>query len=821
MRFYNDMLYLYTTRIGVAFLLLIVLAGTACAENIALNKVSWADTTYSGVYPSSKGNDGILLTEWLGADGDITNINYTVDLGAEYTITNVTAMQPQFASFGVNYYNIQSSTDNLTYTIQKGTAVADSTATLARIVSYNSTSYTARYIRLFVVNSTTGTGTGIAELEVEVSSGDGTPACASPSGTCWYVSSGGNNNLNGSRLSTAKKNWSTTWFNSTNIQPGDNIYLINGTWNNESVVFPRSGNSTHPILMTSYNGTPILDGLQNTGYGIQIGGAGNGRDYINVSNITILNYSTNIFIRESTNIHILNITARNSTGPDNNVFFVDSNYSSIQNSTVSDTTWNSVGVQTSGIPTHNITIKNNVIKDSPGTAGGEGHNLIDLNNNSINSYVQDIYILNNRLYNSKPNSAVFQHSGGGVGMERINISNNIANDTYGMQFSHNRNSTVINSTIYNNTYGLLTQLNLLESTTIRNNTEWNNTVPIYLSVASGKTISLINNNFTAYRILNGGANITDSVMDVYTVQMSEGAVVNVNYSTGNVFAENGVNIVSYFADRSIYTLSGNETVSITKYNITIQPSVSNVTAANTTSVLTVNYLNNIIPVLNFSFTSPIPVMNITLNNVTNGANYSLYNSTSGAYITSVVAGSNQTIWFNNSLGNAAYNITETVTSTFIQQLVNISCPAGWCFLAMNRSGMTLSELDSVLSNDRVHLRYNNSSQRYETHQTGYIPNRNSNISQKLGYGVYFTAPASIAINLTANPTIILGAGWNLVGNMNNATNLSSLRTSIGVEATQARHFNLASQSWISSDSETVPAGEAFFVYLTASKAWSG
>ena len=74
----------------------------------------------------------------------------------------------------------------------------------------------------------------------------------------YYVSTTGDNANDGLSIENA---WATPSFAINNLTAGDTLYLINGTWYNETCTFQASGNATHPITVTAYNGTPTLQGV--------------------------------------------------------------------------------------------------------------------------------------------------------------------------------------------------------------------------------------------------------------------------------------------------------------------------------------------------------------------------------------------------------------------------------------------------------------------------------------------------------------------------------------------------------------------------------
>lgn len=205
--------------------------------------------------------------------------------------------------------------------------------------------------------------------------------------------------------------------------------------------------------------------------------------------------------------------------------------------------------------------------------------------------------------------------------------------------------------------------------------------------------------------------------------------------------------------------------------------------------------------------------------------------------------SNGTGWYDfGNIANATYSYTisrtgyETQTGSIdiqhggslknwtltpvIPGLVTISCPIGWCYAASDYSSKTLLELDNLFSTDTIQGHYNATSQKYESHRTGYNFNQNVVVSQKEGYYYYFSTATDITTTPGSTPSITLKQGWNLVGNYgSSARTLSALKTSIGASATQAKYYDKSIKTWVSSNSQNVPAMEAFMVYTTSQTNW--
>jgi len=116
------------------------------------------------------------------------------------------------------------------------------------------------------------------------------------SATTYYVAQGGSDSNKGLSLDHA---WATPSYAAQQAQAGDTIYLVDGTWYGEHVVFANSGTEGNPIMMTAYNGTPTLDGMDSIEKGIEI----IGREWIKISDIKAIKY-TAIAIGAKSSAHI-------------------------------------------------------------------------------------------------------------------------------------------------------------------------------------------------------------------------------------------------------------------------------------------------------------------------------------------------------------------------------------------------------------------------------------------------------------------------------------------------------------------------------------
>ncbi len=142
-----------------------------------------------------------------------------------------------------------------------------------------------------------------------------TNAAYNCSPNCYVVPSGGSDSNDGTFASP----WATPTYAATQLNAGDTVYLIDGVWNDESVDFTNSGNSTHQITFQSYNGTPTLNNTATTENGIII----NNKSWIIIKDIVVSNY-VDASLNNGVGIYVMagsnNIIIDNVTTFDNKVY---------------------------------------------------------------------------------------------------------------------------------------------------------------------------------------------------------------------------------------------------------------------------------------------------------------------------------------------------------------------------------------------------------------------------------------------------------------------------------------------------------------------
>jgi len=265
------------------------------------------------------------------------------------------------------------------------------------------------------------------------------------SATDYYVDVNGDNSSNGLTVGTA---WQNISYGVAQLTAGDTLYLVNGTWYNETGTFSTSGNITHQITIDRYNGTPMLWGGRDKNkkaFSLQT------NDYINIKNISIHNYFGSINLQEgATNVNITNcdISSHWSPGDDSGASAIQ--LARIRNVTISyctiyNASWNAITVSGNqslaiGAKAYDLYVLNNHFENNTGHTG-----MLD-----IIGDVENIYIENNTGYYIQ--DCVFLHQNIN-GVENLNFINNTINITTssGVDTKDTYNSTYTDNIFYSMT----------------------------------------------------------------------------------------------------------------------------------------------------------------------------------------------------------------------------------------------------------------------------------------------------------------------------------------------------------------------------------
>lgn len=266
------------------------------------------------------------------------------------------------------------------------------------------------------------------------------------SATDYYVSTVGNNSLNGMSIDTA---WLTISHSVNSLTAGDTLYIIDdGIYESHFSTFQASGNSTHKIIVTAYNGTPLLNS-SSTGTAFNL----NGKSYITISDIKMNYYNIGITVDGTDGVIGLLVENVNISNTQSSAVQF-SNF--VQHSKIMNSTFINIGIgDVNGIGiygtygnysnpdknTHNITIQNNTINGA-----STAHSALDLFGEVTNIFIEGNDISGRQLFSHKtPNGAYGWMYG-------IYVMNNTVHNVAGTGIKLNADySTVYGNNVHNNT----------------------------------------------------------------------------------------------------------------------------------------------------------------------------------------------------------------------------------------------------------------------------------------------------------------------------------------------------------------------------------
>src|SRR3990172_10621796 len=221
------------------------------------------------------------------------------------------------------------------------------------------------------------------------------------SATDYYVATSGNN-VNQGTLSLP---WQTLSYAMTKLQPGDTLYIADGTWNEPMI--PPSGTATKRITIQAMNkGKVILSGSWTSGVdGLELDRS----SYVTVRGIKVQNFWRGLHLGGSSSHH-------------NEVY--DSEF------TGSDTEIVMIGSGAHDILLDNISVhtKRN------GGLSGNTNNLLNIIGNTGTKMIHNVTIRNSKIYDNPSHNGInFGPDGSGSGpssvnqliFDNINIYNNI------------------------------------------------------------------------------------------------------------------------------------------------------------------------------------------------------------------------------------------------------------------------------------------------------------------------------------------------------------------------------------------------------------
>jgi len=644
------------------------------------------------------------------------------------------------------------------------------------------------------------------------------------------------------------------------IQSDDSVAIK--SWNQSTNSEDTNTTSRASILFT-WSSSGNISNLTVLGLGYNSGGTNNGiytmaSDNVNFNNVTVLrNYDG--FYLYNTKINISNSNISNSLNSGIVLAADNEKVITLFNDTFIN---NQKAIHVSSIGSGNTTISN-----------------IYANNNQLDAILVETYAGNKNLSNLTIDGGTIDNSGAGYNNIKVDCSqtyrcNNITiknlllnnSGNAGILIDESEDSLIYNITIQNQTDDAITIFNSTRLNLSNNNitvgSVWG--TGIWFDGDRAYDNYVYNNSIDAPYASWGMDNSTpfitygtvghvgtsnyaynnyfiDTIVPenqvIHAIVFYIGSNYTMQWNNNNLYS---VNAFAHAGERTRYTINpSNISITliqtgldapyedccgwyrqwnITKLNGSIVPLISSnvtinswLTEGNKSKSFTINSSNT------------TQQVNLTIGDLNASTNYSIKKD--GVFWQ--MNQSNSTGWLIVPYtGGLNSTITIELNSTSVAINTTITCPVGWCYLAMNYSNKTLQELDDIQTQDYVQGKYNSTSQKYENHRISdswrsYTANQNVTVSLKEGYYYYFRRPVSIDMNFTSNPAITLNTGWNLVGNLGSDRTLADLKSSIGVTATQATHFDTSRQSWNASDGHTVATGEAFMVYITSGSSWSG
>jgi hypothetical protein len=168
-------------------------------------------------------------------------------------------------------------------------------------------------------------------------------------GCTHYLSTTGSDGNAGTSVAQA---WGNLSYACNQIDAGNTLCIIDdGIFYNHSCVLANTGNATHPVVITAYNGTPTIDGWNTKTQCIDVDNC----NYLTVSDLVLLNGSTDgISVTDSSHVTVDNVTA----GLVGNVGILigNTNNSIVKDSTVYNCDMD--GIRVGGTSTFNVTVDN-------------------------------------------------------------------------------------------------------------------------------------------------------------------------------------------------------------------------------------------------------------------------------------------------------------------------------------------------------------------------------------------------------------------------------------------------------------------------------
>jgi PKD repeat protein len=253
----------------------------------------------------------------------------------------------------------------------------------------------------------------------------------------YYVSPSGNDANSGLSTSAAWKNPS---YAASRAVAGDTIYLMDGVWYDQHVVFNKQGTSTAPITMKAYSGTPTLDGVNKDGIGIKIYSS----SWINIEGIKVKNYQYGYWASFSRNLKITRCEFSDVSASGITLWY-DVDYMTMDSVTVKNSDDHGVHIWNQNNPGRSqyITIKNSAFSNAP-------HNILDIHTNVTNVVLENNEIFFSTDYTGAKQVGIYLHNGN---TDNIVIRNNYFHDIPRPLEIFNSNNVQVTQNTFRNIYG--------------------------------------------------------------------------------------------------------------------------------------------------------------------------------------------------------------------------------------------------------------------------------------------------------------------------------------------------------------------------------
>jgi len=648
------------------------------------------------------------------------------------------------------------------------------------------------------------------------------------SATDYYVATWGDNSTQGNITHP----WQNVSYAATQTSPGDTVHLFDGTWYNEVCTFANSGNATHRITLTAYNGTPTMIG--DAGATQMIGIAFD--SYMTISYLTMRDYTHTLFANTGANYSLIHDCDLGHTGGTQCGYVIkiagqNCHYNTIENCSVHDSGWNTIQLygnreppDGSGIPSTHITIRNCTIYDS------HEHNAIDLFGN-----LQHVLIEENTFYDNTAGNIYNHHTPDYT--ENLTIRNN---DFDGIGTSVSainiydapaHNVTISNNTCYNFTGEVFTIMNS-HYYTIQHNEFYNCSAgPRFYGSASYNILFNRNviNDGGRYRFTYGATGIVGNPFgSMKEVGLgSPSSAVELLYDDGTVFTAIHSWLLSYIPVRYYPEKSNTSGIARTDYGGNIHTVISyNITLRPTNA-----YLKDV--VVNHESDTSDDRTNITVNSSV---------STNPTWINATMqhASTNYSIAVDGSIvGYADSDADGIVSYQYSSSWSEHDFEFDWASsgatnnitLQANEYGLlrkdasadqTISTIAGTIANDTCYQWWNATSDEWMAHYTGDTYNAEIILPKNVSYFVLISAETEITCTEADAETVEMPVGWfSTLLRESTTRNLTAISASMGANVTELYAWDNSTYTWNNTDAYDVLPNQGVFANSLQAFEWDG